>query len=115
MSKTRNYGKVFEAVKSEDIQTAVLQNDKVVLDFTAKWCGPCKQLEPLLNQFANENESILFLKIDIDNPDCSELIETCAVKNLPTIQFYYNKEMLGDIVGLQKDNIVNYMNDLISK
>lgn len=115
MSQTRKYGKVFEAVKGEDIQTAVLQNDKVVLDFTAKWCGPCKQLEPLLNQFANENDSILFLKIDIDNPDCSELIETCAVKNLPTIQFYYNKEMLGDVVGLQKDNIINYLNELISK
>ena len=115
MSTTRKYGQVFEAIKSEDIQTAVLQNDKVVLDFTAKWCGPCKQLEPLLNKFSKENESILFLKIDIDNPDCSELIETCEVKNLPTIQFYNNKELLGDVVGLQTDIITNYMNDLISK
>ena len=42
-------------------------------------------------------------------------MEISGVKNLPTLQFYYNKEMLGDIVGLQKDNIIEYLNNLISK
>jgi thioredoxin 1 len=111
----KKYGQVFEAVKSDDIQTAVLQNNKVVLDFTAKWCGPCKKLEPMLNEIAHQNDDILFLKIDIDNENCSELIEMCGVKNLPTLQFYYEKELLGDIVGLQMDTITNYMNDLINK
>ena len=115
MENQRKYGQLFEAAKGEDVQTAVLQNEKVVLDFTAKWCGPCKQLEPVLNQYASENDNILFLKIDVDNQEFQELMEISEVKNLPTLQFYHNKEMIGDIVGLQKDSIIDYLNTLINK
>ena len=115
MEENRTYGQIFEAVKSEDVKTAVLQNQKVILDYTAKWCNPCKKLEPILKNFASTFPNILILKIDIDNQEFSDLIEQCSVKNLPTIQFYHNQEMIGDIVGFKEEEFPTYLNDFANK
>ena len=114
MEENRKYGKVFDVLKGEDVQTAVIQNSKVVIDFTAKWCNPCKQLAPILDDMASKYQDILFLKVDIDNSDCAELVEICEVKNLPTVQFYFNKEIQSDTVGFKKEEIISNFNNLIN-
>ncbi|KAK7910333.1 hypothetical protein WMY93_015017 [Mugilogobius chulae] len=42
-------------------------NKLVVVDFTAKWCGPCKMIAPLFEEMAGEFTDVVFLKVDVDD------------------------------------------------
>ena len=63
--------------------------EKVVLYFTATWCGPCKKIAPVVEELANSEESRdsnLFVKIDVD--EFEELMNECEVNCMPTFHFY---------------------------
>ena len=49
-----------------EFQTLLKENNLVIVDFFATWCGPCKMIAPLLEKFQNEYSNIKFLKIDVD-------------------------------------------------
>lgn len=78
---------------------------KVIIDFYADWCGPCKQLTPHLEEFEKKNTDIIFLKVNIDNEDCNKLTDLYNVSSLPTIIFINNKVQNDElkIVGLNID------------
>lgn len=44
---------------------------KIVIDFTASWCGPCKLILPAINEFAEKYTDVDFIKIDVDELDVS--------------------------------------------
>lgn len=77
-----------EEVSSEmELQTILDENkDKlVVLDFTAGWCAPCKQIAPFVSQLCEDNPSCIFVKIDADK--VRPLMEKYKVTALPTFKF----------------------------
>lgn len=60
----------------------------VVVDFTAAWCGPCKQVAPIFAQMAKDkaNVSVLFLKVDVD--EVGEAAAQANVRSMPTFVLY---------------------------
>ena len=79
---------------------------KEILYFSAAWCGPCKQLGPIIDSLAGQ---INFRKIDVDqNQDMS--IEY-GVRNIPTLVLVENGQVKNRIVGMQsKTSILNFYN-----
>ena len=78
--------------------------DKIVLYFTATWCGPCKLIAPVVEELANGEEykdTILFVKIDVD--ECEELMEQCDIKCMPTFQFYEGGKKIDTLEGCDKE------------
>tara|TARA_A100001015_G_C14668447_1_gene585879 strand:- start:366 stop:704 length:339 start_codon:yes stop_codon:yes gene_type:complete len=63
----------------------------LLVDFYADWCGPCKQLTPKLEDLEKKNNTIKFLKINVDNEDCSNICKLYEINSLPTIIFINNK------------------------
>ena len=77
---------------------------KLVIDFTASWCGPCKILSPVINLLSEKFNNITFVKIDVD--EFEELVSNRNISCMPTIHFIHNKETINTIEGLDMNNII---------
>jgi thioredoxin 1 len=94
-------------VDESSFETEVLSADRPVLvDFSAVWCGPCKMLDPIVEQLAEEwNGRIKVVKLDVDNnPD---LAMRYQVMGVPTLMLFVEGETRERISGYQpKDRLV---------
>jgi len=80
-----------------------------VIYFTAKWCGPCKQIGPYLEQLSKENPKVYFFKVDVDE------FENLGVASIPTFHIY--KDILTpriDIKGADREKIKKAVKDIQS-
>ena len=70
----------------------------VLVDFTASWCGPCKQLAPVLDQIATELDGRLrIVKIDVD--EAKEIAGRYEIQGVPTLMLFEQGELLAKMVG----------------
>ena len=94
-------------INSENFKEEVLANNElVVVDFFANWCGPCRKLAPILEEVETELSSkVKFTKINTD--DNLETAKQYQVSGLPTLMVFKNGEPVERLVGLMpKSSII---------
>lgn len=84
-----------------------LIKEKVVVDFYATWCGPCKMLGPIFEEVSKESE-VKFVKVDIDEHE--ELCREYKVMSVPTLILFENgKEVRRNIGFIPKDKLEEFI------
>jgi thioredoxin 1 len=70
---------------------------KVLVDFFATWCGPCKMLSPLVEKLAKEHNEIKVIKVDVDESE--EIAAEYTVYSIPTLIYFENGKPVRQSVG----------------
>ena len=96
-------------IGKENFEELVLKSDKkVLLDFWATWCGPCKMIAPIVEEIAEENEHIVVGKIDVDQE--MELAIQFGVTSIPTLVLMENGEKVSQMIGYRpKEDILKFI------
>ena len=86
-------------------QTTIMTSKPMVIDFYATWCGPCKQLAPILDEVEqNHKGDVIFKRIDVDQEP--ELAQEFRVEAIPTLMFVTPKGEYQTIMGLQEAAVI---------
>lgn len=101
------------AVTKETFDDIVKENDTVILDFWAEWCGPCRSFAPTFETASEKHSDIVFGKVDTE--DQQELAQAFNIRSIPTLMVFKEQvilysqpgalpgEMLEDLIGQVKE------------
>ena len=101
-------------ITSNNFEELVLKNDKpVLIDFWAEWCGPCRMVGPLIDELSNDYKGKAIVgKVNVDNEQ--EISSRFGIRNIPTILFFKNGEVVDKNVGLSpKKDLAQKLDSLI--
>ncbi|XP_061566535.1 thioredoxin [Cololabis saira] len=84
----------------------------VVVDFTATWCGPCKQIAPEFVKMSQsgDNQNVIFLKVDVDEAD--DVSAHCNINCMPTFHFYKNGQKVFEFSGANLQTLKDKVTEL---
>ena len=75
----------------------------VIADFTAAWCGPCKQIGPKFDAIAAKTPGAVFVKVDVDKNE--EVAAECGIESMPTFQVYRAGEKVDELSGANESGL----------
>ena len=87
-------------IKSEKEFNEVIKKDKVVIDFYAEWCGPCKMLSPILDKVSQELNLDTY-KVNVD--EVEEVARQYGIMSIPTVMIFEKGKMAKKNVGFMDD------------
>ena len=105
-----------ESTKDIDFENDVLYSSKLILvDFWAEWCGPCKQIGPILEEIAQEKKDILkVIKLNIDENPLTP--QKYGVRGIPTLMLFKDGKLIDSKVGsMPKSSLTEWIDSSLNK
>ena len=103
--------------KDENFENDVLNSSMLTLvDFWAEWCGPCKQISPVLEEIASEKKDIIkVVKLNVDeNPETANKYN---IMGIPTLMLFQKGQIVGTTVGasMTKSKLIEWIESYSNK
>ena len=80
-----------------ELNEVIKNNNKVLVDVYATWCGPCKMLSPIIDKISEEEKNVVVLKTDIDENE--DIAAAFGVEAIPTLLVFENNELVNRSLG----------------
>ncbi|KAJ1915626.1 thioredoxin trx1 [Tieghemiomyces parasiticus] len=87
-------GKVVEVKSKAEFENLIKANARVIVDFSATWCGPCKAIAPIFAKLSEAHGNIKFVKVDVD--EVAEVAREYNVTAMPTFLFIKDGSVVGE-------------------
>lgn len=99
-------------IYDNNIDEVLASAKPVMIDFWATWCGPCRVLSPTVDEVAAEiGDKAVIAKCNVD--DCEEVAGRFGIRNIPTLLFFKNGELVDRTVGVvSKQEIISKIENL---
>ena len=96
-------------INNSNFESEVIKSDKKVLvDFWAPWCGPCRMLLPTIEELANSLTDVKICKVNVD--DEGELATKFGIMSIPTLMVFENGSIVNRSVGaISEDEILEML------
>jgi len=101
-------------VNDGNFDEIVIKSEKpVIVDFWAEWCGPCRMIEPIMEEISREFDGkAVVVKCDVDNNP--QVTAKYGIRNIPTVLFFKNGKVADKQIGaVPKNSFVNKLNALL--
>ena len=82
---------------SQDFDQKKSENELLLVDFWAEWCGPCKSMHPIFSRMARKYKSVRFARVNVDN--AQDIARRYGVQSIPTFIMFKNGEVANTMVG----------------
>ncbi|CEG77614.1 Putative Thioredoxin [Rhizopus microsporus] len=86
-----------EPANLNEFKELLSKNSKVIVDFTASWCGPCRLVKPVIHKLAEKYTDILFLVVDVD--ERADIASEYGIRAMPTVMFFKDGAKADEMVG----------------
>ena len=96
---------VYVIHSAKEFDELVESGKKVLVDFYADWCGPCKMQAPIVDAIAEENSDVIVAKLNVD--DVEDVAERFNIVSIPTLLIFKGGKLVKNFVGVtMKANIL---------
>ena len=82
---------------SQNFNQEIINNDLLLVDFWAEWCGPCKSMHPIFTRMAKKYKSVRFARVNVDN--AQDIATKYGVQSIPTFIMFKKGEIVNTMVG----------------
>ena len=93
-------------ISSVELQQKINNGDKMIVEFWAEWCGPCKMMKPIFERVANSNTSqVQMFTMNIDQN--RETAVSLGIRSIPTIKMFNSGQVVHTQVGMLNESQIN--------
>jgi|688.fasta_scaffold205929_4 thioredoxin 1 len=98
-------------INSVDLQQKINSGEKLMVEFWAEWCGPCKMMKPIFERVASSNESdVQMYTLNIDHN--REIALSLGIRSIPTVKMFNSGEVVETKVGMMNEGQIK---DLVTE
>lgn len=103
---------MLQELEKDALQEIVDNNDTVMVQFSASWCGNCRIMKPKFKKLATENDGVAFVIVDAEKfPESRKLAN---VNNLPTFAAFKNGTLVNQVQTNKIDGLIGLLNEITS-
>jgi len=107
-------GEIYYFTKRTELRDLVKKSKAIIVDFTATWCGPCKNAKPFLMEFFDNNKDRFDLVI-VDVDKGSDICSAMKVKSYPTFLSFIHGELTSAQIGFDELQMQGFFNKTLYK